>query len=82
MDKSRVKDLAILLPFAGLFLLTPPVLLLFRPDVTIFKIPALPLYLFTMWFGLILASRYLSTHLADDPDMQSGTPKKIESDPR
>ncbi len=68
MDKGRVKDLATLMPWVGLFLFTPPVLFLFRPDTTIFGVPVLPVYLFVMWFVLILTSRKLTEHLIDDPD--------------
>jgi len=67
MDKGRVKDLATLLPWAGLFLFTPPVLLLFRPTTTIFGVPLLPVYLFAMWLILIAASRKLTEYLVDEP---------------
>ena len=66
MDKGRVKDLATLMPWVGLFLFTPPVLFLFRPDTTIFGVPVLPVYLFVMWFVLILISRKLTEYLVDD----------------
>lgn len=73
MDKSRFKDLATLLPWLGAFLFTPPILLLFKPSVTIFGIPLLPVYLFVTWFVLILASRQLTKHLVDEPHHPSQT---------
>jgi hypothetical protein len=79
-DQSRVKDLAALLPLAGLFLFTPPVLLLFRPTVTVFALPLLPAYLFTTWLVLILASRQLTKYLADEPE-QPGATTTDESSP-
>ncbi len=78
MDKGRVKDLATLMPWVGLFLFTPPVLFLFRPDTTIFDVPVLPVYLFTMWFVLILTSRKLTEHLIDEPGALRGS---HQSDP-
>ncbi len=66
MDKGRLKDLATLMPWVGLFLFTPPVLFLFHPGTTIFGVPLLPVYLFAMWFALILISRKLTQHLVND----------------
>ena len=73
MDKGRVKDLAILLPWAGLFLFTPPVLFLFHPSTTIFGVPVLPVYLFAMWLALILTSRKLTEHLVEDATSKRST---------
>ena len=67
-DKSRTRDLAILLPWLGAFLFMPPVLLLFRPTVNLLGVPLLPVYIFVMWFVLILASRKLTSHLVADDD--------------
>ncbi len=78
MDKGRVKDLATLMPWVGLFLFTPPVLFLFRPDTTIFGVPVLPVYLFVMWFVLILISRKLTEHQINEPGALRGPP---QSDP-
>ena len=76
MDKGRVKDLATLLPWTGLFLFTPPVLFLFHPTTTVFGIPVLPVYLFALWFILILTSRKLTEHLIDEPDPSRTTPSE------
>ncbi len=70
-NKSRIQDLAALLPWIGLFLFTPPVLLLFRPEVTIGGVPLLPVYLFVAWFALILASRHLTHHLSREDSASS-----------
>ncbi len=67
-DKSRYKDLAVLLPWLGLFLFTPPVLFLFRPSVTLAGVPLLPIYLFFTWLVLIFASRQLTKHLVEEPE--------------
>ena len=66
-DQSKVRDLAIVFPWFGVFLFAPPVLLLFRPETTIFGIPALPIYLFFMWFLLIIGSWMISRHLVEEP---------------
>ncbi len=85
MDKGRVKDLATLMPWVGLFLFTPPVLFLFHPGTTIFGVPLLPVYLFIMWLALILTSRKLTEHLVDefDPSHNSreGIPPRTTTTP-
>ena len=72
-DKSRYRDLATLLPWLAFFLFTPPVLFLFRPEVTIGGVPLLPIYLFGIWFVLIIASQQLARHLVEEPKFLDGT---------
>jgi hypothetical protein len=66
--QSRIKDIAALLPLIGSFLLLPVVLLLFSPSSSLFGIPILLIYMFTLWLALIFASRALSERLSDEAE--------------
>lgn len=87
MDKKlstqKTKDLSFLLPFIGLLLFSPLILATLRNKSLFFELPALPLFIFAAWVGLITASylltsklRSLQTDLNDaDPVAQSVTAK-------
>lgn len=64
-DRQKLEDIAFILPFAGFFLLLPPILALTGRDTFIFGMPALPLYLFSVWFLLIMATLLISRRLAE-----------------
>ncbi|MBU0724665.1 MAG: hypothetical protein KJ904_06615 [Alphaproteobacteria bacterium] len=50
----NVRDAAAILPVAAIFLLLPPVILIFSAPVLIANIPLIVLYVYGVWAGLIL----------------------------
>ena len=54
---QRARDAALVLPLAGLLLLTPPIANLFVADIRFFGAPMIGIYLFTVW-GLLIACAY------------------------
>jgi hypothetical protein len=59
----RARDVALVLPLAGVVLLAPPVANLFLTDVTLFGAPLVVIYLFTVWGALIVCAQRLSRRL-------------------
>ena len=59
----RARDAALVLPLAGLLVLTPPVANLFLSDITLFGAPLVVIYLFTVWAALIVCAQRLSRRL-------------------
>lgn len=59
----RLREAAFVLPFAGLLLLAPPLIGLFRADRAILGAPLICVYLFTVWGLLILCAFLLSRRL-------------------
>jgi hypothetical protein len=64
--KHRARDAALVLPLAGLALISPPVVNLFAADITLFGAPLIGVYLFTVWGGLIICAQRLSRRLHED----------------
>lgn len=62
-QSEKLRHLAICLPLFGLFLLMPPVLLIFGIPSVIAGIPLIVLYIFGIWGGLIAAAAFLARHL-------------------
>ncbi|MCT8970529.1 hypothetical protein [Microbaculum marinisediminis] len=54
LERRRFSDAAMVLPFAGVFLLMPPFIQIFATDSALAGIPLIVLYLFAVWFALIL----------------------------
>ncbi|MGG7567024.1 hypothetical protein ACQ5SO_12795 [Rhodovulum sp. DZ06] len=50
-------------PVVGTFLLTPPFILVFAADATVFGVPLLLAYLLAVWVGLIFGAWRLSGRL-------------------
>ncbi len=63
---QRARDAALVLPLAGVALLTPPVASLFLTDATLWGAPLIGIYLFTVWGGLIVCALGLSRRLRKD----------------
>ncbi|RMF38483.1 MAG: hypothetical protein D6754_07440 [Alphaproteobacteria bacterium] len=63
----RDRDLTVLLPVFGALLFLPPIVRLFTGPVTLFGIPLIVLYIFSVWALLILLCLRLARrlHLAD-----------------
>ncbi len=64
----KTRDRALILPLAGLILLTPPVAGIFHLDAKIAGIPFTVVYLFAVWALLIAGAAALSRRLRDGDD--------------
>ena len=64
----KTRDRALILPLAGLILLTPPVAGVFHLDAKIAGIPFTVVYLFAVWALLIAGAAALSRRLRDGDD--------------
>ena len=56
---ARARDAAVVLPLLGLFLLMPPVIVLFAAPHAFGGVPLIVLYLFGVWLALVLAAALL-----------------------
>ena len=63
LRRRRLRDMAVLLPAAGAFLLLPPFIHVFTGGANLFGIPLIVVYLFGVWTGLILLARILARRL-------------------
>jgi len=68
---ARARDAARALPWAGAFLLLPPVITLFAAPVDLDGVPLVVVYAFAVWLGLVLGaallSRALDSRAPDEP---------------
>lgn len=62
----KTRDRALILPLAGLILLTPPVAGVFHLDAKIAGVPFTLVYLFAVWALLIAGAAALSRRLRGD----------------
>lgn len=60
---ERLAERALALPVAAFLLLTPPLLTLFEGRAQVLGVPAIYLYLFGAWLGLIAVGRHLARRL-------------------
>lgn len=58
--ERKTAQALILLPFLGMFLFCPPVILIFSTDYSLFSIPVIVIALFSIWAFLIGAAFCLS----------------------
>ena len=63
---ERLTDRAVALPIAAFIAMTPPILHVFSRDGTVFGIPILFLYAFSIWAVLIAFGRALARRLNRD----------------
>ncbi len=63
--RRRFSDAALVLPFAGAFLLMPPFISVFVADIHIAGIPLIIVYLFAVWFALIAIAGRLAGPLRE-----------------
>ncbi|WP_436642670.1 hypothetical protein [Microbaculum sp. FT89] len=75
LQRRRFSDAAMVLPFAGVFLLMPPFIQIFVTGSTVAGIPLIVIYLFAVWFALILIAWRLAGPLrhAMQTDPQSAS---------
>lgn len=64
-DRAKLKGLAIALPVFGTILLIPPLTQIFVTKGTIFGVPLIVFYLFSIWIVLIGASFLISRKITD-----------------
>lgn len=68
LERRRRQDSAMLLPILGAFLLLSPIIWVFAQAGTILGLPAVFVYVFGVWLGLIILARRLArAFLRDDP---------------
>lgn len=60
---ARLRDVAALLPLAGLFLLMPPLVTLFAVPREVLGVPLAVAYLFGVWLALIACAALLARRL-------------------
>lgn len=79
----RARNLAVLLPLLGVFLLMPPFVTLFGGPARPWGVPLVVAYVFGAWAALLLAAALLARALlprepweppASEPDPRDGTP--------
>lgn len=63
--ESKVTDLAVILPWLGVFLFSSPALLVYDMDETFLGLPLVPIYIFTVWGFLILLTGIVARSLPD-----------------
>lgn len=71
MDDGTGPSAAVVLPLLGLFLLMPPMIVLFAREVDFFGVPLIVFYVFGVWVALIACTAWLAQRL--DPERQSGS---------
>ncbi|MEM7545308.1 MAG: hypothetical protein AAF367_07215 [Pseudomonadota bacterium] len=69
---AKRRDAALILPLAGLALLTPPVIGVFGAEAAVLGVPLIVVYLFGAWAGLIVCAAFLSRRLMADTDPGPG----------
>lgn len=65
---GRRRDIAALLPVAGIAVFATPFLRIFTRDTTFFGVPLIFGFLYAAWLGLILAGWWLARRLSSDTD--------------
>ena len=82
MSRQKLRDAALLLPLMGLLLFMPPFVGLLKGPGEIAGVPALVVYIFVVWAGLIVLGVLLSRRLsvADDPPSVASGPRGERDD--
>ncbi|MEO0999520.1 MAG: hypothetical protein AAFW69_02770 [Pseudomonadota bacterium] len=70
--RRRLRELAGLLPVAGLLALLPPLVGLFAEPVRARGVPLILLYVFGVWIALIVGTRMLARRLAAEEEEDGG----------
>ncbi len=68
--QRKLRHAAFCILLIGLFLLMPPLILLFMGSDTIGGVPSIVAYIFFVWLALIMATRHLSNDLEDPDDLR------------
>lgn len=76
---ARTRDLAVLLPLLGLFLLMPPFITVFGGDARPWGLPLIVAYLFGAWAALLAGAAWLAHALrAQEPPAEPDAPDEGE----
>ena len=67
--RDKTLSLALLLPLAGLFLLMPPMVLVFSMPSDIAGLPVIIVYIFAVWGFLIIGAAWLARRLAPPSEL-------------
>lgn len=70
-DRRSAKDAAAVLPFVAVFLLIPPIILIFAKPVLVAGVPLIVVYLFGVWAAAIFAAMVLARRLAGE-ELETG----------
>ncbi|MCB1512953.1 MAG: hypothetical protein KDJ36_18820 [Hyphomicrobiaceae bacterium] len=78
MDDSEertqgVRDVATVLPFLAVVLLTSPLIVVFSAPTTVFGIPLIVVYLFSVWIVVILVALVVAHRLSAASRNEGGT---------
>ena len=69
----NIRDAAAILPVAAIFLLLPPVILVFSAPVLIIGIPLIVLYIYGVWACLVLVALLVALRVEEtDRDGKNG----------
>jgi len=66
LRRRKWQESALIVPILGIFLLLPPFISVFSINMSVFGIPLIVLYIFTVWIALILVTRFLAQKLMRD----------------
>lgn len=66
-SRRKLENIALALPIFGAAIILPPIVRVFAPDARFLGTPIIVVYLFTTWFGLIVATAWLSRKLRAKP---------------
>ena len=70
LSDRKTSDRALILPFVGFLLLTPPLAGIFQLDIRVLGIPFTWLYLFGLWGALIVGAALLARRIQKSTDWQ------------
>lgn len=62
----RLRDLALVLPVAGIFLYVSPIPRLFGDEFDLFGVPAIFVFIYGVWLALIILSARLAKKISKD----------------
>ncbi len=71
LSRDKTRNLALLLPVFGLFLLMPPAVLAFGMPRTLGGVPLIVLYIFAVWAFLIVSAAFLARRLGAPLDLET-----------
>lgn len=67
MERRKLTSAALFVTLFGALLFMPPLTLLFHHEQRLFGAPMELIYLFAVWLGLVIVSRWLAPRLPRDP---------------
>lgn len=74
---ERLRDAAVILPFAAVLLFAPPMLSIFAAPVRLWGLPLIVIYMFGAWALVVLAAALLARRLPRR-DLPEGDPARTD----